>query len=136
MSRIFKQKSNNIVAFAFVGLIIVSQLMVLQMGYNVPLYFLIILGILCAIIVWGLLGNECILDEETLTIKSGPFRNSIPVANIERLITDSKSLIKKKNEPFQLIIVYNKNRRSSIFPVEKEEMIKALKSANRKIKIE
>ncbi|MFT5168301.1 MAG: hypothetical protein ACI8P3_003542 [Saprospiraceae bacterium] len=136
MSQIFKQKSNKILAFAFVGLIVVSQLMVFNMDYVVPLYFILILGVLCALIVWGMLDSDCKIEEEVLIIKSGPFSNKIAINKIERLIKDSKSLIKRKNTEYQLTIVYNKNRRMSIFPIEKEEMIGALKKINPKIKVE
>ena len=136
MPQIFKQKNNKIVAFAFVGLIVISQLMVLNMGYQVPLYFLAILSILCAVIVWGMLDSGCKIEDKVLTIKSGPFNNKIEIEKIERLIKDSKPLIKKKSTPFQLTIIYNKNRRISIFPIEKEEMIRALKKDNPKIVIE
>jgi len=135
VAKVFKQKSNKVVAFAFAGLILVSQLMVLNMGYSIPWYFLVVLIILCATIIWGMLVNDCILDNELLMIKSGPFSNKIEVNKIERLIKDSQSLFKGKNAAFKLTIVYNRNRRISIFPIEKDQLIQALKKANRNIEI-
>jgi PH (Pleckstrin Homology) domain-containing protein len=136
MSKIFKQKSNKVLAFAFIGLIVVSQLIVFNMGYIIPLYFLLTLAILCAIIIWGMLGNNCKIEAEFLIINSGPFKNKIDINKIERLIKDSKPFIKRKNTAHQLLIVYNKNRRISIFPVEKEEIIEALLEINPRIKVE
>ena len=136
MSHVFKQKSNKVLAFAFVGLIIVSQLVVYNMSYVVPIYFLLTLAIFCAVIVWGMLGTDCKIEAEFLTIKSGPFKNKIDINKIERLIKDSKPFIKRKNTAHQLTIVYNKNRRISIFPVEKEEMIKVFVKINPRIKVE
>ena len=136
MSHVFKQKSNKVLAFAFVGLILVSQLIVFNMGYTVPIYFVLILAILCALIVWGMLGIDCEIESDVLTIKSGPFRNKIDINKIERLIKDSKPFIKRKNTAHQLTIVYNKNRRISIFPVEKEEIIEVLLEINPRINVE
>ncbi len=136
MSKIFKQKSNKIVAFSFVGLIVISQLVVFNMGYTIPLYFLLILGVLCALIVWGMLDGDCKIEDEFLIVKSGPFRNKIDINKIEKLIKDSKTLIKGRNIESQLTIIFNKRKRISIFPIEKDAMIDELKRINPKIIIE
>jgi len=135
MAKVFKQRSNKMVAIAFAGLILVSQLMVLNMGYSIPWYFLVILIALCATIIWGMLANDCIIEDDLLIIKSGPFNNQVEINKIERLIKDSQSLFKGKNGAFKLTIIYNRNQRISIFPVEKDQLIQTLKKANRNIEI-
>lgn len=133
--QIFKQRSNKMLAFAFAGLITVSQLMVLNMGYLIPWYFLVILATLCIVIIWSMLDHDCILEGDVLIIKAGLFNNKIEIAKIEELIKDSKLFFKGKNSAYKLVIVYNKNRRFNIFPEEKTQLINALKKINPKIKV-
>lgn len=122
-------------AFAFAGLIIVSQLMVLNMGYRIPWYFLLVLTILCIVIIWSMLDHDCTIEDEVLVIKAGLFNNKIEIAKIETLIKNSRMFIKGKNGAYKLVIVYNKNRRFNIFPEEKEQLVNALKKINPKIEV-
>ncbi len=134
---IFKQQSNWMLAIGFIGFIIILQLWVLLiMKYQMPWYFFLILGIMCLVIIWGLVDNDCKIEGETLFIKSGPFQNKIDINSIDRVIKNPKTLFKRKNSKSQLTIIYNKNQRMNIFPVRKREMLSTLKKVNSAISVE
>lgn len=136
MPQTFKQVTNPIVAFAFIGLIVVSQLLVLNMGYTIPTYFLIILIVLCGLILWGMLDIKCIIDGQQLKSKVGPFVQLFDISEIEKI-----SLRKQRNvgsrKRLQLVdVFFASGKKITIQPLEQEAFINALKAANKKIKVE
>ncbi len=136
MPQVFKQQSNKIIAFSFVGLIIVSQLMILNMGYKMPMYFLITLAVLSGLILWGMLVSNCTIDGSVLKSKVGPFVQSIDISKISLIkIIDFRRLGSRKRME-RVKIIYNGKKKLDVSPEDIEGFIAALKKVNPKIKIE
>ncbi len=136
MPQVFKQQSNKIIAFSFVGLIIVSQLMILNMGYKMPMYFLITLAVLSGLILWGMLVSNCTIDGSVLKSKVGPFVQSIDISKISLIkISDFRRLGSRKRME-RVKIIYNGKKKLDVSPEDIEGFIVALKKVNPKIKIE
>ena len=86
MPKVFRQQNNYIVAFSFVGLIVVSQLLVVNMGYQVPTYFLMLLSLFCGIILWGMIDVSCTIEEDQLTSKVGPFIQKLKISELDKVL--------------------------------------------------
>lgn len=136
MAQVFKQTTNPVVAFSFVGLIIVSQLLVLNMGYNVPTYFLAILALLCAIILWGMLDVKCIIEGTRLKSKVGPFVQILDILKIEKASIHKKRNVGSRKRIENLDIYLESGKKLSLQPVDAKGFIDALKKINRNIKVE
>lgn len=135
MKQIFRQKSKPIVAFSFIGLIIVFQLMVFAIGYNVPVGFLIILGLFCAVIAWGMLDVKCIIEGEKLITKVGPFTQRIPIQSISHI--DKKRFRKagSRKATEKLILIYSGKKKLDVEMQAPQDFINALQQINPSIKI-
>ena len=136
MPQKFKQKSNAIVAFSFIGLIAISQIWIWSMGYVMPLYFFVILGSFCAIILWGMLDSGCTIDEDVLKSKVGPFVQKISIQEITniKVIQKGKEGSRKRMDLVQ--IYSNEKKILNVSPAEVDSFLNALKSTNAKIKVE
>ncbi len=135
MTQRFAQQSNIPVAIGFAGLILISQLMVFNMGYQMPWYFLAVLGILCLFIVWGLVANDLIIQDQQLNIKAGPFKNIIQLKDINRLSVGRKPFLKNARTPKRLEIHYGNKKKMIVHPEDRTAFVNALSSQLPKLNI-
>lgn len=136
MPQKFKQKSSAIVAFSFIGLIAISQIWIWSIGYIMPLYFFVLLGLFCGIILWGMLDSACMIDGAILKSKVGPFIQKINIQEITKIkvIQKGKEGSRKRMD---LVQVYtNAKKVLNVSPLDLDGFLNALKNINSKIKIE
>jgi hypothetical protein len=126
MRQKFAQISNIPVAIGFAGLVLISQLMVYNMGYQMPWYFLLILGVLSLMIVWGLIANDIMLESERLVVMSGPFKNTIPLSSITALEPGKKGFLKNRKANHKLVIHYHKSKKIDLYPKDRAALVQAM----------
>jgi len=136
MSTVFKQKNNLIVAISFIGIIVVSQLLVLNMGYNIPGYFLTILVLLCGIIFWSMVDTKCIIEKGKLTSKVGPFVQKIDIASIDKVLVTSRRKMGGRRKVDTVKMYYNSGKKLDFSPANLDGFLDALRAQNQKINIE
>lgn len=136
MKKTFQQKNNLILAISFVGLIIVSQLLVLNMGYNIPGYFLAILVILCGIIFWSMIDTKCIIEKGKLTSKVGPFVQKIDLSSMDKVIVSNKRSVGSLRKVEKVWMHYAGGKKLDFSPADMDGFLDALRQQNQKINIE
>jgi hypothetical protein len=84
-------------------------------------------------LVWILYGTFYLLDETTLTIKSGPFSWRIALVEIHEVFPSSSMISSPALSLDRVMIIYGeKNKKIQVSPKLKDEFILELQSANSK----
>jgi hypothetical protein len=84
-------------------------------------------------LVWILYGTFYVLDETTLTIKSGPFSWRIALMDIHDVFPSSSMISSPALSLDRVMIIYGeKNKKIQVSPQLKDEFIVELQSANSK----
>ncbi len=137
MQQVFKQPNNYIVAFSFVGLIVVSQLLVLNMGYRIPIYFLLILLLLCGIIFWSMIDTKCTINEDQLISKVGPFVQKLNISELNKAIVVTRRRLGNRRD-ITTVTLYDANDKKKLEfnPADLEAFLRALQAQNKTLNIQ
>ncbi len=132
----FKHKKDIISMIGLIGIIVILNFLRYLNGYGFSVPILMLTFFLTLMVVWMWLVSSYTIENQVLKIKNGPFNQKVNINEIIKVKSGSGSIFKGKMAKYKLTISYNKKRKLSLFPIDKDEFIKALLKINSKIKVE
>jgi len=132
----FEHKKDIFSMVGLIGIILVLNFLRYLNGYGFSIPILALTCFLTLMVVWMWLISSYTIENQVLKIKNGPFNQKVNINDINKIKSGSASIFKGKTAKYKLTISYNKNRKLNLFPIDKEEFIKALLKINSKIKVE
>ncbi len=122
--------------FGLIGIIVILNFLRYLNGYGFSIPILALTLVLTIMVVWMWLVSSYTVDNQQLIIKNGPFSQKIKIDEITKIKGSTPSRLRGKLNKYKLTITHRKNRRLSVFPLEKDEFIKVLLKINSGIKVE
>ena len=129
--KVFKSKCDSwvaIILIACMGMCLYSIIDIIQLG-NVKHYpiaiVIAVLGI--GMLAWMLLDTKYTITTEQLIIQSGPFKQIIALASIERVSESHSALSSPALSLDRLMIQYDQGRVVLVSPKDKKNFIKEVK---------
>ena len=132
----FEHKKDIISMVGLIGIIVILNFLRFVNGYGFSIPIITLTFFLTIMVVWMWLVSGYTIENQILKIKNGPFSQKVNVNEIIKVRSGSTSIFKGKMAKYKLTISYHKNRKLNLFPIDKEEFIKALLKINSKIKVE
>ncbi len=133
---VFKHKKDVISMAGMIGIILILNILRYLSGYGFSVPVVVLTFFLALMVIWMWLDSSYTLENQELIIKSGPFRQRVDINEITKIKSSAPSIFKGKLAKYKLTIRHKKNRRLTVFPIDKEIFIKALLKINSKIKVE
>ena len=132
----FKHKKDVISMIGLIGIIIILNILRYINGYGFSIPVLTLTLFLAVMVLWMWMDSSYTIENQTLSIKNGPFRQRIKISEINKVKKGKASLFRGKLDKYKLTIQHSKNRKLSLFPIDKDDFIKSLLKINGGIKVE
>lgn len=131
----------NIVLIYFTQLLLLGTIFIIagadDVSYGFRLAFIILMALLAIFIHWVFYATYYIIEDETLTVRYGPFKSVIPIQLIFKVVESRElSAIHAATSIDRIVIVYHKKPESVYFsylgisPERREEFIAELRKVN------
>ncbi|HDX9612177.1 TPA: PH domain-containing protein [Bacillus toyonensis] len=99
-------------------------------------YFLLCFTIpLAVLFIWSWFSTKYIVEEETITIRSGPVKKCIFIRDIKQILNTKNPIAAHALSFDRLEIVYGVHKTEIVSPKDKEQFINLVKSKNPHIEI-
>jgi len=132
----FEHKKDVVSMFGLIGIILIINLLRYINGYGFSIPIIVLTVFLTFMVVWMWVVSSYTIENQTLIIKNGPFSQKIDINEIDKIKNGLPSIFKGKMSSYQLILIYKKNKKTNVYPVDKQDFIATLKKINAKIKVE
>jgi hypothetical protein len=131
----FEHKKDIVSMVGMIGVIVILNILRYLNGYGFSTPVLVLTFFLAIMVLWMGLASSYTIDNQIFKIKNGPFSQKIEINEIIQIKSSFPSFFKGNLAKHQLTI-FHKKRKMKVFPLDKEEFIKALLKINPKIKVE
>ena len=121
--------------FGLIGIIAILNVLRFYNGHGYSMPVLMLTVFLAIMVGWMWLISSYTIENQTLSIKNGPFTQKVEINQIEQVKSGKPSIFGGKLSKYKLTI-YHKKRKLNVFPIDKEDFIKSLLKINSKIKVE
>ena len=120
--------------FGLIGIIIIINILRYINGYGFSIPVLILTFLLTLMVIWMWLISSYSVENQVLIIRNGPFSQKIEINEIKEIKSGVPSMFKGKLSNYQLILVYGKNKKLSVYPIDKQDFMNTLLKINPSIK--
>jgi len=131
----FEHKKDIVSMFGLIGIIAILNVLRFYNGHGYSMPVLMLTVFLTIMVVWMWLISSYTIENQTLSVKNGPFTQKVEINQIEQIKSGKPSIFGGKLSKYKLTI-FHKKRKLNVFPIDKEVFIKSLLKINSKIKVE
>ena len=132
----FEHKKDVTSMFGLIGIIIIINILRYINGHGFSLPVLGLTLLLTIMVFWMWLVSSYSLENKVLIIRNGPFSQKIEIGEIIKIKKGVPSIFKGKMSNYQLILIYGKKKKLNVYPIDRDDFIKALLKINHQIKVE
>ena len=119
--------------FGLIGIIIIINVLRYINGYGFSIPVLILTFLLTLMVIWMWLISSYSVENQVLIIRNGPFSQKIEINEIKEIKSGAPSMFKGRMTNYQLILVYGKNKKLNVYPIDKQDFMKTLLKINSSI---